>query len=221
MGIIKIAMEDGNNKNTSQETEVVIYAKITNPDGLAQAVHIEQHEQAQIKSAKGSVRIRKIIVEGKEPVYEMTSKEKQKAQGVQSNIETTERINEKVYNLFMAVCDTFMSKTRYVFKAETIRGKKGDLEFEIKAKDMNFEVDVFRNPKGKVSEWCKIDLEVDKLKDILEANDLTVEQIKLVARIGQLPFSPNNVVIEDGTNDDPDKRALITELYSSEFLIPR
>ena len=46
MGIIKIAMEDGNNKNTSQETEVVIYAKITNPDGLAQAVHIEQHEQA-------------------------------------------------------------------------------------------------------------------------------------------------------------------------------
>jgi hypothetical protein len=58
-------------------------------------------------------------------------------------------------------------------------------------------------------------LEVDKLKDILEANDLTVEQIKLVARIGQLPFSPNNVVIEDGTNDDPDKRALITELYKS------
>ena len=109
MGIIKIAMEDGNNKNTSQETEVVIYAKITNPDGLTQAVHIEQHEQAQIKSAKGSVRIRKITVEGKEPVYEMTSKEKQKAQGVQSNIETTERINEKVYNLFMAVCDTFIS----------------------------------------------------------------------------------------------------------------
>ena len=34
MGIIKIAMEDGNNKNTSQETEVVIYAKITNPDGF-------------------------------------------------------------------------------------------------------------------------------------------------------------------------------------------
>ncbi len=221
MSIIKIAMEDGNKQNTNQETEVVIYAKITNPDGLAQAVHIEQHEQAQVKTAKGSVRIRKITVAGKEPVHEMTSKEKQPAQGVQSSIETTERINEKVYNLFMSVCDTFMSKTRYVFKAETIRGKRGDLEFEIKAKDMNFEVDVFRNPKGKVSEWCKIDLEVDKLKEILEANDLTVEQIKLIARIGQLPFSPNDVIIEDGTNEDPDKRALITELYSSEFLISR
>lgn len=221
MNIIKIAMEDVAQKNTSEETEVVIYAKVTNPEGLSQASHIEQHEQGQLKSDKGSLRIRKIIVDGKEPVFEMTSKVKKNAENVQSSIETTERINEKVFNLFMGMCDSFMSKTRYIFKVETIKGKKGDLEFEIKAKDMKFEVDVFRNSRGETSKWCKIDIEVDKLKDILESNDITVGQIKLIARIGKLPFKPSDIVIDDGLDNDVDKSELIKELYNSEFLIPR
>lgn len=221
MGLLNLSMEDNNQSTTAQETEVVLYAKITNPDGLAAAVHVEHHEQAQIKTAKGSVRIRKIVVEGKEPVFEMTSKIKQKSGSVKSNIESTKRINEDVYNLFMVACENFMSKTRYVFNVETIRGKKGDLEFEIKAKGMNFEVDVFRNAQGKISNWCKIDLEVDKLKDILKENDINVSDIKLTARIGQLPFKPNNIVIDDGNDEDPNKKELITMLFSKEFLIPR
>ena len=121
----------------------------------------------------------------------------------------------------MLVCESFMSKTRYIFKAETIRGKKGDMEFEIKAKDINFEVDVFRKQDGKTSAWCKIDLEVDKLKSILESNDIGVQDIKLIARIGQLPFKPNDIILDDGDDSNPTKRALITQLYSSEFLIKR
>lgn len=221
MRLFKIATENDKPSNTKQETEVVIYAKVTNPEGLSQAFSVEQHEQAQIKSAKGSVRIRKIIVDGKEPRFEMTSKQKSTDSNVQSSLETTERINESVYNLFMLTCETFMSKTRYIFKAETIKGKKGEMEFEIKAKNINFEVDVFRRPDGKTSQWCKIDLEIDKLKETLTTNDIDVKDIKLVARIGQLPFKPNNIVLDDGSEAEPEKRELITALYSSEFLIPR
>ena len=221
MSIISLALENAERKNTATETEVVIYAKVTNPEGLSQANSVEQHEQAQVKTAKGSVRIRKIIIEGREPYYEMTSKQKQDSAVVKTSIETTERINQHVYDMFMLVCESFMSKTRYIFKAETIRGKKGDMEFEIKAKDINFEVDVFRKQDGKTSAWCKIDLEVDKLKSILESNDIGVQDIKLIARIGQLPFKPNDIILDDGDDSNPTKRALITQLYSSEFLIRR
>ena len=208
-------------KFTSEETEVVIYAKITNPEGLSQANKIEQHEQAQVKTKKGSIRVRKITEQGKDPVFELTAKEKKNDSNVQSSIEITKRITEDIYNMFMTVCENFMSKTRYTFKVENLRVKVKDLEASISAKDMNWEVDVFTNPKGQVSQWCKIDLEVQNLKKLLEENNLEVGDIKLIASIGKLPFAPNNVVIDDKSQDDPDKRALITALYETEFLIPK
>jgi hypothetical protein len=220
MKLINIATEDLV-KHTQKEVEVVIYAKITNPEGLAEAYSVEQHEQAQVKTSKGSVRIRKITTEGKEPYFEMTSKQKLQDDKAQSSIETTKRISSDVYELFLTVCENYMSKTRYIFKAETINVKVGDMTAQIKAKDMNYEVDVFSRADGNQSEWCKIDLEIDNLRNLLEENNLNIEDIKLIASIGKLPFKPNHVVIDDGSDEDPDKRALITALYQNEFLIKR
>lgn len=219
MKLVNLGLEDQN--NVKKETEVVIYAKITNPEGLSQASKIENHEQAQIKTKKGSIRVRKVTITGNEPYYEMTSKIKTRGSSIQESIEKTERINKKTYDLFIETCDSFMSKVRYIFPVETITGKKNDLTFQIPAKGLNFEVDVFRNPKGQTSEWCKIDIEVDKLSDILKENDLSVQDIKFMAKIGKLPFKPNHVVIDGGSDEDPTKRELITALYQNEFLIPR
>lgn len=204
----------------SSEQEIVIYAKIGNMEGLSQASLIEQHEQAEIKSEAGRIRVRKTTRNGRVPVYEMTSKRPISVGGVKSNREKTKSINEQLYNLFLEVCPSFMAKTRYVFKTENLRIKRGDMQANIKTSELNFEVDVFTKGDGTVSKWCKIDIEVDKIEEILKKNSIEVGDMRLIASISSLPFEPDTIVIDDG-NDDEGKKELISALYENEFLIQR
>lgn len=216
----RVALEAAGIKDQIEE-EVVIYAKIGNMEGLQQASYIEQHEQAEIKTPIGKVRVRKTSRNGRSPVFEMTTKKTISVGAITRDRERTKSINEDIYNMFIEVCPVFMSKTRYVFKAEQLRIKRGDMDATIKTSDLKFEVDVFTKADGSISEWCKIDLEIDKIKEIMEKNNVQVKDIKLVASISKLPFEPDNVVIDSKNDKDPDKRALITELYQHEFLIAR
>jgi hypothetical protein len=204
-----------------KEEEITIYAKIGNMDGLSQASSMEQHEQAEIKSDIGRIRIRKTTRNGRVPVYDLTTKKPIASGATVNNRERTKSISEDIYNVFMDVCPTFMAKTRYTFKSEQLRIKRGDMESTIKTSEFNFEVDVFTKADGTISNWCKIDIEVDKIAEIMKENGISVKQIKLIAVISKLPFEPNNIVIDDGKNDDPDKQELLKELFTSEFLIKR
>lgn len=217
---VRAALEAAGIKEQNEE-EITIYAKIGNMEGLSQASYIEQQEQAEIKTPIGKIRIRKITQNGRVPIYELTTKRPISLTGIAKNRERTKKINEEVYNLFMDVCPTFMSKTRYVFKSEQLRIKRGDMEALIKTNDLAFEVDVFTKADGSISEWCKIDIETDKIAEILQENNIGVSDIKLVATLSKLPFSPDNIVIDDRKTDEPDKKELITGLYKYEFLIPR
>ena len=51
-----------------QEEEITIYAKIGNMEGLTQASMIEPQEQAEVKTPRGRIRIRKITLNGRQPV---------------------------------------------------------------------------------------------------------------------------------------------------------
>lgn len=206
---------------SKREEEVTIYAKIGNMDGLSQASGIEQHEQAEIKTDIGRIRIRKTTRNGRVPVYELTSKKPVAVGPTASNIEQTKTINEGVYNMFMDVCPTFMAKTRYTFKAEKLIIKRGDLDAVIKTNELTFDVDVFTKADGSVSEWCKIDLEIDKIEKIMKDNNISVKEIKIIAVISKLPFEPNTIVIDNKEKGNEDKDLLLKELYSSEFLVTR
>jgi hypothetical protein len=70
---IKKALESFGIKE-EQESEITIYAKIGNMEGLNQAAYIEKQEQAEIRTDIGKVRVRKIIQNGRVPVYELTTK---------------------------------------------------------------------------------------------------------------------------------------------------
>lgn len=216
----RVALEAAGIKDQTEE-EVVIYAKIGNPEGLKQASYIEQHIQAEIKSPIGKIRVRKISRNGRSPVFEMTTKKPISVGTISRDREQTKTINEELYNMFMEICPVFMSKTRYVFKAEQLRIKRGDLEASIKTNDLKFEVDVFTKQDGSISEWCKIDLEIDKIKEIMEKNNVQVKDIKLIASISKLPFEPDYTVVDTKDNKDPDKKELISGLYKYEFLIQR
>lgn len=216
---IKAALEAAGIQDHTEE-EITIYAKIGDMEGLSQASLIEQQEQAEIKTPVGKIRVRKITKNGMVPVYELTTKRPISMKGLAKNRERTKRINEEVYNLFLDVCPNFQSKTRYTFKSEQLRIKRGDMEAVVKTSDLAFEVDVFTKPDGSISEWCKIDIETDKIADILRENNIGISDIKLIATISKLPFNPDKIIIDD-KSDEQDKRELITSLYKYEFLIPK
>lgn len=216
----RVALEAAGIKDHVEE-EITIYAKIGNMEGLAEASLVEQHEQAEIKTDIGKIRIRKTTINGRLPVFDLTTKRPTGTGSVIKNRERSRKINEETYNLFMDVCPTFMAKTRYVFKAERLVIKRGDLDATIKTNDLAFEVDVFTKSDGSISEWCKIDIETDKIAEILTKNNVTVNSIKLIASISGLPFMPNFIVIDSKDKDDEDKKQLISALYKNEFLITR
>lgn len=204
-----------------QEEEITIYAKIGNMEGLTQASMIEPQEQAEVKTPRGRIRIRKIALNGRQPVYELTTKRPIAIGAIRKDRERTRRINEDVYSMFMDVVPNFMSKTRYVFKTERLIIKRGDMEAVIQTSDLAFEVDVFTKADGSISPWCKIDIETQKIAEILEKNNVTVDKIKLIASISKLPFAPNHIVIDNKAVDDPERKALIRGLYEHEFLIKK
>jgi hypothetical protein len=60
-----------------------------------------------------------------------------------------------------------------------------------------------------------------KLLTYLKENNIGVEDIKLVACISKLPFEPNNIIIDDGKEDDGEKKKLIDAIWKYEYLIPK
>ena len=217
---VKQALESFGIKE-EDENEITIYAKIGNMEGLNQASFIEKQEQAEIKTDIGKARVRKIIQNGRVPVFELTTKRPISLNAVKRNRERTKKINEELYDMFIDVCPVFQSKTRYVFKSEKITIKRENLEAVITTTDLKFEVDVFTKADGSISEWCKIDLEIDAINKILKENNIGVKDVKLIACISSLPFEPNNIVIDDGKDEDADKKELISALWKYEFLIPK
>jgi hypothetical protein len=216
----QVALEEVKAQEQKEE-EIVIYAKIGNMEGLTQASHIEQHEQAEIKTETGRIRIRKTTINGRLPVYELTSKIPVPSGAIVANSEKTKNINEQIYDMFMEVCPTFMSKTRYVFKAERLRVKRKGLEATIETKDLAFEVDVFTKGDGSISPWCKIDIETDQIAQILRDNGIQVQDLKIIASISGLPFEPDNIAIDSRDEEDPERQEFIKALYEYEFLIKK
>jgi hypothetical protein len=221
-GIIstRVALESMGIKD-EEEQEVTIYAKIGNMEGLSQASSIEPQEQAEIKTPSGRIRIRKTSLNGRQPVYELTTKRPISLGAVRKERERTKRINEDIYSMFMDVAPNFMSKTRYIFKTERLIIKRGDMEAVINTSDLAFEVDVFTKADGSISPWCKIDLETQKIAEILEQNNVGVKDVKIVASISKLPFAPDHIAIDNKADPDPERKAFIRGLYEHEFLIKK
>lgn len=211
---------------SQSEQEVEILAKITNPDGLAQAFAIEKQIQAQIRTKLGVIRVRKTTTfaksgeENDDAKYVLTTKFKEHVDGIKSNRETDADISEDIFQQFLSVAETYMNKTRYKFHVEKLEVTVGDQVHQLDTKDLVFEVDIFTKADGSISTYCKIDLEVQGLADQFEKYGITANDVKYSIKIGTLPFKPTDFVLNDGS-DDPDKKALISKIYENEFMINR
>jgi hypothetical protein len=212
--------------SSQSEQEVEILARISNPDGMAQAFAIEKQIQAQIRTKLGAIRVRKTTTfaesgeENDDAKYVLTTKFKENVDGIKSNTETDVDINEDIFKQFLSVAETYMNKTRYKFRVEKLEVTVGETVHQLDTKDLIFEVDTFVKADGSMSHYCKIDLEVQSLKEQFVQLGITASDLKYSLKVGALPFKPIDFVLNDGS-DDPEKKALISKIYDNEFMINR
>ena len=208
--------------SVENEKEITILCKIGNFEGLQQSFDSEHHLQAQIcKNDKGMVRIRKTTFVGKRtntPAIELTTKTQISDGGIRSVQEKTEPIDESIFSQLLEVAEKYMDKTRYLFKMETLEVSFEDKIYDLSDIGLVYEVDVFKKKDGSVSQWCKIDVEVQGIEEKLKELNLDVEKISFKVVISKLPFEPTDFILVD-EEENADKQELIRELFDNEFLV--
>lgn len=144
---------------TKTEMEYVFFGKIVDMSELDKSDGSEAHEQWELRRFQkddqryyGSIRVRKTsstIGRGKAD-YELTIKTIDSESNVIGKQETEIDVTPDMFDQFRCLAANGMIKTRYFFP------------FQHEDQDLIWEVDVFKGRNGETSQWCKIDLEVQK-----------------------------------------------------------
>ena len=213
------------------ETEIIIYCRIGNFDGLQKATHIEYHEQMESEFKNGTrCRVRKIssnpfTVETIDPEaikYEFTYKVKSDSdEGFEANQEYTNEIDSIFYEGFRNIAEKRLLKTRYTFESDKIvldYKDENEQKHELEIPDIKYEVDVYTDKDGHVCEWCKIDVEVDSLIAYINEHHSDLENIKLNIRITHLPFLPTEYIMT--LSADEQHQQFISSLWNEHYNLP-
>lgn len=199
-----------------REDELVMYGKITDFEGLKSATKKECHEQWEIRTKHGRVRVRKTTREGLDPIFDLTFKTKSTNAGIDGNMEQTMDIDETMFNSFKQLAELGMVKDRYCFEVESIEVKNASGVRDIKVTDMFYEVDVYFNEDGSYNENAKIDLEMNPLLDQINTNHKDLGDFNLNVKLSHLPMKLSNVILSRGASESDQK--IISNLYDTVFL---
>ena len=199
-----------------RETEIVIYARITDFEGLKKASSKQAQEQWQVLGPFGKVRVRNESHDGVEGKYTMAIKSKDSVLG---GAETEMGIDKDVFEAFKTISDNGMIKDRYCFPAQRVTMRDASGKHNVQLPDLVFEVDVYKKPDGTYHEWVKIDLEIDSILEAVKDVNQAITTADLNINIGDLPFKP--VEMMENSTKDEGQRAKISQLYDTVFLTKR
>lgn len=211
-------MDDISKTDVSSETEIVIYSEIGNMTGLDLADSKETHFQIESNFDNGNrCRVRKTI-RNENIDYIFTIKIVDKNSQISKCEELDKEVDEEFFKTFFKASDRIIQKYRYTFNKDIKINLEGK---EIIVPNINYEVDVFFK-KGYgvqgcvISDWCKIDIEIDKINEYLESNYPDLKDIKLSVSISDLPFKPKKSILSSDCTDL--KKQKIKELWDNEFI---
>mgnify|MGYP001584911874 CR=1 FL=1 len=145
-------------------------------------------------ASSGSIRVRMIEPEVGDVFYVQTTKTDAAEKG---KLENERPSDEVMFGQFKQMADQGLIKMRYVIEAQT---RDGD--------PFKFEVDIFRNARGEIVPWAKIDAELP------DGYELTPDEI---------PFSRNEIIILTPLMKTERKSAVnvkVAELYKKYFTSP-
>lgn len=214
MSRLKLGMETIGDSSQSAETEITIYAKINDFDGLRQADVMLQQAQSGISGQNGKIRVRAETRDG-HTVYTETIKVKTENDGDQLHgmDEMTAEIGKEYFDCFVRMVGSCTVKDRYDFKVKKFEGLAvGDGGIELDPNLMWFSVDTFKTPEGAYKQWCKIDLEIDELLNH-QAEHGDGKPINLKLRISGLPFKPTEAFLAKEAT--PEQQAIVDDLWGN------
>lgn len=177
----------------ARETEIAIYAKIGDPHGLEECTRKEHQIQLEGKYSNGVLaRVRKTTANGQSScVFTFKTKEGSQA-GVDVRSEYNAPVSDEFFEGYKKVAEHAVVKTRYVFESTKVSLTlvKDQVRREIIIPSILYEVDVFEKADGSTCEYCKIDVELDRILNYIDSKHPEVKGFKLVVKISHLPFKP-------------------------------
>lgn len=221
-GNVKLATE-AEATTESVETEIIVYCKIGNFNGLQKASHIEHQEQLETEFKNGTrCRVRSIQHQNSDDIkYEFTFKVKTDAnEGCEANTEHTVEVGRSFCEGFKAVADHYVKKVRYEFASSNIflTFVEGGESKTVEIPDVKYEVDVYIDKDSKICEWCKIDIEIDTIINYLGQHHPELKDVNLKVRISHLPFQPTDTILALTAN--PEQKAFIDALWKDHWQLP-
>jgi hypothetical protein len=208
--------------SNQQENEITIFAKVGDFEGLKQADTFEEQIQITAKLGLGenTCRVRRSVLNDEvKYVYTFKVKDRSEHDSVTSMREHNVDVNESFYQDFKHIADYCQDKVRYIFNSEkiTFSYSVDNEDKVIEVPDIKYEVDVFKKPDGSLSEWCKIDIEVDQLMQYVDHNYPDLKNVKLNIKISHLPFKPTDSWLK--VDSDAEVMGRIDTLYQNEFTV--
>jgi hypothetical protein len=226
------------------ETEITLFCGFNNSDGFDQAKYREDHLQYEAKLGQGKSRIRvtnhfpdRVAGDSlftQQPIHQscvFTIKTKTTKNGLDSNREFNQEVDEAFKDVFIGCCDYVQQKSRFVFESDPVELLVNDKTFQLKTR-LKYEIDVFysyQNPSQAV-ELCKIDVELDELlqeiESLIEFNQLNLTdeekqsklQLGLTLLMKNLPFEPVDLFI--ASEATPAQRKQLDQLYDEHINKP-
>lgn len=207
----------GLDKNKVTEKEIVIYAKIGNMAGLEEATRNEKQYQVERMLDTGvTSRVRKTTKEDQE-TYEFTIKHKNVDDNMQSSNEYTITADESFLKGYEKIADRYMDKVRYIYSSSNVilnTNINGE-DISINIPNIDYEVDTYIKPDGIYSEWCKIDVEIDKILSYVDVRYPDITDLNFVIKISHLPFKPTNAILVSTATEE--QKQFISDLWTNEF----
>lgn len=145
------------------------------------------------------------------PEYTFTVKTEVKSDdGMDEHKEITNLITEDIFNSLFEKATLYTEKTRYTFKSNS-----SFINFENKKfilPDILYEVDVYKDKNNLIFDYCKIDIELNKVLDYINTTFPNIKEIDLKLKLSHLPFKPINVI--DSNNCSDEDKELIDNFYT-------
>lgn len=199
----------------AKETEIVVIFKIGNFEGLKEASAVEEQEQLELFiPGKGRTRVRKTVDEDG-TVFEACVKTAKKQDGsAVSCLEVEEKVSSSYMEGFRHLADSLQIKTRYEFDGTQAIIESNDKSVTLPP--LKYEVDVFKRPDGSISDWAKIDIELDDLLETLKSvKEFDGKDINFTIKVTHLPFKPQNAFIVGDCTEEQQKA--MNELWEKEW----
>ena len=201
-----------------EETEAVIYGRMIDPSELSNCISSIDMTQLQAtlgKDKRCRCRYEKV---GEAETYTHTVKVKKVGEvGIPVNTEYNFPVDASFFEYFKSLSEEYHVKKRYMFKLEhpTFEVTTPDGIVSLVVPDLICEVDVFEKEDGSITDWCKIDIELDSTLGHIENIYPEATKANLLVTYNMLPIRLANAFLDSNATDE--QKETKKNLWDNEF----